>query len=111
MSERQTNERERKRDRAGRKDDRPTRYVNIVGITSLLISRTRIADDQGDTGAAYPSAGAGEGTRVVQGLLQQVHHVPEGQDAEREPAAQRLQPTWTRHGPVEWEQWEQSVAG
>lgn len=70
-----------------------------------------VADDQGDTGAAYTSVGVGKGTRVVQGLLQQVHHVPKGQDAEREPAAQRLQPPWTRHGSVEREQWEQSVAG
>lgn len=40
-SERQTNERERKRDRAGRKDDRPTRYVNIVGTSHPCLSRER----------------------------------------------------------------------
>lgn len=111
MRDKQTNEREKERQSGEKRRSANEIRQHSWHITSLLITRTRIADDQGDTGAAYPSAGAGEGAGVVQGLLQQVHHVPEGQDAEREPAAQRLQPTWTRHGPVEWEQWEQSVAG
>lgn len=72
---------------------------------------TDIADDQGDTGAAHSSPGVGEGTRALQRLLQQIHHVFEGQDAKRKLAAQRLQPPWTRYGSVEWKQWQQSVAG
>lgn len=68
-------------------------------------------DDQGDTGAADSPARVGKGSGAVQGLLQQVHHVPEGQDAERESATQRLQSPWARHGPVEWQQWQQSLAG
>lgn len=68
-------------------------------------------DDQGDTGAADSSTRIGEGSGAVQGFLQQVHHVPEGQDAEREFATQRLQPPWTRHGSIEWQQRQQPLAG
>lgn len=110
--ERETNKRTREKERQSGEKRRSANEIRQHSWHHILAYlRERIADDQGDTGAAYPSAGAGEGTGVVQGLLQQVHHVPEGQDAERELAAQRLQPTWTRHGPVEREQWEQSVAG
>lgn len=70
-----------------------------------------LADDQGDTGATHSPIGAGEGAGAVQGLLQQVHYVSERQDAERESVAQRLQPSRARHGPVEREQRQQSVAG
>jgi len=70
-----------------------------------------LADDQGNTGTAHSSTGAGESPGIVQRLLQQVYHVSEGQDAEREPATQRLQPPRARHGSVEWKQRQQSVAG
>ena len=69
------------------------------------------ADDQGDTGATDSPTRAGKSAGAVQGLLQQVHHVPEGQDAKRESATQRLQPPWARYGPVEWQQREQPFAG
>lgn len=68
-------------------------------------------DDQGDTGTADSPTRAGKGAGAVQGLLQQVHHVPEGQDAERKSATKRLQPPWTRHGSIEWQQRQQSLAG
>lgn len=79
--------------------------------TGAFIPLANIADDQGDTGAAYPPPGIGEGAGAVQGLLQQVHYLPERQDAERESVTQRLQPPWARYGSVEWQQWQQSVAG
>lgn len=68
-------------------------------------------DDQGDTGATNSSTRTGKGAGTVQGLLQQIHHMPEGQDAKRESATQRLQSPWTRHGSIEWQQREQSFAG
>jgi len=39
-------------------------------------------DGEGDPGAAHPPPGAGEGQRVVQGLLQPLHHLPQNQDAQ-----------------------------
>lgn len=69
------------------------------------------ADDQSDTGAADSPTRTGKSAGAVQGLLQQVHHVPEGQDAERESATQRLQSPWTRYGSIEWQQRKQSFAG
>lgn len=68
-------------------------------------------DDQGDTGATNSSTRTGKSAGTVQGLLQQIHHMPEGQDAKRESAAQRLQSPWTRYGSIEWQQREQSFAG
>lgn len=47
----------------------------------------------------------------MQGLLQQIYYVFEGQDAKREPITQRLQPPRARHGSVKWKQRQQSVAG
>lgn len=49
----------------------------------------RCADGEGDPGAAHPPPGAGEGQRVVQGLLQPLHHLPQNQDAQRQPTQER----------------------
>lgn len=89
-----------------RNDDRLNEVFKRVSMEIRFF-----ADDQSDTGATYSPIGVGEGARVVQGLLQQVHHMFEGQDAERESVTQRLQPPWARHGSVEWKQRQQSVAG
>lgn len=39
-------------------------------------------DGEGHSGPAHPPPGAGEGQRVVQGLLQPLHHLPQNQDAQ-----------------------------
>lgn len=96
----------RKQMRQEKKDDRLK-----VNETLAFLFLTDVADDQGDTGVAHSSPGVREGARAVQRLLQQVHYVFEGQDAERKLATQRLQPPWARYGSVEWKQWQQSVAG
>jgi hypothetical protein len=44
-----------------------------------------VSDDPSHSGAADPPARAGEGSGALQGLLQQIHHLPQGQNAERKP--------------------------
>jgi len=48
-------------------------------LLTLLLMR---ADGEGNPGAAHPPPGAGEGQRIVQGLLQPLHHLPQNQDAQ-----------------------------
>ena len=55
-------------------------------------------DDPSHPSAADPPAGAGEGAGALQGLLQQIHHLPQGQDAEREPSQESA--PWTCRLPV-----------
>ena len=71
----------------------------------------RIADDKSHTGAANSSSRIGEGAGTLQRLLQQVHYVSEGQDAERKSATKRLQSSWPRYGSVQRQQRQQSVTG
>lgn len=82
---------------------------------ALLTNSSSPVDDQGHPGAADPSAGAGKGAGALQGLLQSLHHVSQGQDAEREPAAQRLRAPRgrgpRRARPLERQQRQQSPAG
>lgn len=51
----------------------------------LILTLCPCLDGEGDPGAAHPSPGAGEGQWVVQGLLQPLHHLPQNQDAQRQP--------------------------
>lgn len=53
-------------------------YFNVAIVCPCI-------DGEGDPGAAHPPPGAGEGQRVVQGLLQPLHHMPQNQDAQRQP--------------------------
>ena len=46
------------------------------------INRVPYLDDPWDPSAPDPPAGAGESSGALQGLLQQIHHLPQGQDAE-----------------------------
>jgi hypothetical protein len=46
-----------------------------------------VPDDKSNSGFADPLAGTGEGTGAMQRFLQSLHHLPEGQDAERELAS------------------------
>lgn len=70
-----------------------------------------ISDDQGDSGFKNSLARVGEGAGIVQGFLQQVHNVPERQNAKRKSAAKRLQSSWSRFGSVQWKQRQQSPTG
>ncbi len=49
---------------------------------NLLREHLPFSDDRSDPGAADPPAGAGEGAGALQGFLQQIHHLSQGQDAE-----------------------------
>lgn len=78
-------------------------------LTSSCLKR--VADDKSHTGAANSSTRIGEGPGTLQGLLQQIHNVSKGQDAERKSSAKRLQSSWPRHGSVQRQQRQQSVTG
>ncbi len=56
---------------------------------NLLREHLPFSDDRSDPGAADPPAGAGEGAGALQGFLQQIHHLSQGQDAERESPKER----------------------
>lgn len=84
-------------------------YKNVIHLIFLFFC---VTDDKSHSSAADSSVGAGEGAGIVQGLLQQVHHLPEGQNAEREFIAKRLFAPRTRRGTLERrQQRQQPLAG
>ena len=66
------------------------RLVNSQPSNLRYAKHFGLSDDQVNTSPAHPPPGAGEGSGAVQGLLQSLHHVPQRQDAEREPPEERL---------------------
>lgn len=71
----------------------------------------KIADDQSHPGLADSSVRIGEGSRIVQGLLQQVYWLSQEQNAKRKFITKRLQSSRTRHRSIKWQQRQQSTAG
>ncbi len=59
----------------------------------LLREHLLFSDDRSNPGAADPPVGAGKGAGALQGFLQQIHHLSQGQDAERESPQERRKQT------------------
>lgn len=57
-------------------------FFSLLRMGMLLTLLLMRADGEGNPGAAHPPPGAGEGQRIVQGLLQPLHHLPQNQDAQ-----------------------------
>ena len=65
--------------------DRPLRLKikkKTIQHQNVKLAAFSVSDAHGDTGAADPPAGTGEGAGVVQGLLPPLHLLSQGQDAQ-----------------------------
>jgi hypothetical protein len=56
-------------------------HIDAISVTAF------VADDKSNSSFADPLAGTGEGTGAMQRFLQPLHHLPQGEDAERKLAS------------------------